>query len=249
MSRLHPPVASPRSQSGPNISGNTFPVPGRATGLADFGRQGPFLSERAVVPASPSCLRDTAADKAASSPPLAFGGPVGGIGLVERVEFGPILIRQGEVEDLRVLRIRSRWIDLEMTGRPCCRRQRSSTCAGVRPTRCAMLVTVLIGEVSAGPQGAVGLQRDALPPTRVSSARRYCSGLNCTWLTVGRIVPAAITPSSSLALKLETPTDRAYLSSRARSIPGHANPALQPVDHVQVDLAEAEPPSGLSDRD
>ncbi len=38
--------------------------------------------------------------------------------------------------------IRSRWVDLGMTGTPCWTHQRSSTWAGVRPTRSAIAVTV-----------------------------------------------------------------------------------------------------------
>jgi hypothetical protein len=40
--------------------------------------------------------------------------------------------------------IRSRWVDLGMTGTSCCRHQRSSTCAGVRPVRAAISVTRLL---------------------------------------------------------------------------------------------------------
>jgi hypothetical protein len=97
----------------------------------------------------------------AHSPPLAFEGAVCAVGLVERIEPSHVLICQGEVEDLRVSWIRSRWVDLGMTGRIVLNAPTQEHLCGVRPTRCATRLTVSLERWRPVPRGHVGLERDA----------------------------------------------------------------------------------------
>ena len=66
-----------------------------------------------------------------------------------------------------------------------------------------------VGQVATGPQRAVGLERDAMLPAGLQQRPPVLNGLNCSWLTTGAMLAAAITSPSSLWLKLETPIERA----------------------------------------
>jgi hypothetical protein len=61
----------------------------------------------------------------------------------------------------------------------------------------------LAGEFPAGSEGTVGLKRDALPLTGAEQRAAVLQRAELRLVTAGRIVPAATTSASSLALKAQ----------------------------------------------
>ena len=81
---------------------------------------------------------------------------------------------------------------------------------GCGPTRSAISPDALVGEMPAGAERAVRLERESVVPrTPRSSFRRCLNGLNCTWSTTGGGCRRSPSPgSSSPTLKFETPIER-----------------------------------------
>ena len=125
----------------------------------------------------------------ASSPHVTFLGLARAPGAVERVERRPCPARVNSKSNTCAFSsIRSRWVDLGMI------RSRAAGTSAAGPARASGPPA----RRSAGrpdgrryrpvPRGAVGLDQDAAAAHASSSARRYSNGLNCTWLTTGRLV-------------------------------------------------------------
>ena len=139
--------------------------------------------------------------------------------------------------------ILSRWVDLDSTGTPRCTHQRSSTWAGVRPTRAAIAPTAGSDRRRPGAQRAVGLKDHAVTLAGIQQRPAERGGIEVhlvdRWHHGGDRRHAV-----QLSLAEIRDADRAGVSEFTGPLhprPRPRRPASGPVHHVQVDVVDAEP--------
>ena len=131
-----------------------------------------------------------------------------------------------------------------MTTRSRCTHQRSSTCAGVRPTRSAIAATCSVRQVAAGAERAIGLERDVALLARLEQLPPVLERAELHLVRQPAGVSATAISSSSSAHVEVRDADRARIAALVRTLhpgPGPGRAALRPVDDVEVDLVDAEP--------